>query len=115
MSIISIVKKAAAVVSATILLALALIPLSEVYTVCVGGGADYHFGSEAMIAHGGFAYRSATAYVTTALLEGLPLLTAALLLFAYAKTGKPRLAIGAFGAVSLFLMVRLIHIAEVTE
>jgi hypothetical protein len=61
-----------------------------------GAVAEYHFGSESMVAHGGWHYRSRVAYVGSGLAEAVLLLTSATLLFVAARRGALRpLAAGA--------------------
>ena len=87
-------KRIAAIIGAIFLLGWSGLLLSEAFVVGVRG-ADYNFGSEAMIGHGGWAYRSAGAYVASCMLEGLPLLGAALLLAWYARRSNRRALLGA--------------------
>jgi len=61
--------------------------------------AEYHFGSEAMVDHGGWAYRSRSAYVLSCAISGVPLIALAGLLvwvLVRRRDSVPWLAAGAF-------------------
>jgi len=64
--------------------------------------SDYHFGSEAMVGHGGWAYRSRSTYVLSCAIWGVPLVALAGLLIwvlARRRDSTPWLAAGAFAFV----------------
>jgi len=64
--------------------------------------AEYHFGSEAMVGHGGWAYRSRAAYVLSCAIWGVPLVALAGLLIwvlSRRRESTPWLAAGAFAFV----------------
>lgn len=100
----SYVASTGVVLVAGIALLFAFVVLQEAAQVALGGPsvrAEYHFGSESMVAHGGWPYRSATTYVAVGLIEGFVLAGAALV--ALWSLWRGRASVAARAAVVILL------------
>jgi hypothetical protein len=97
-----------------LLIAGALAAASLTEWVRIGVVADpevikaYYFGSEAMVAHGGWTYRSAATYATTALAEGVVGLgVVALFAVGFTRPGR-RLTALAYGVLAAVVLAKLL-------
>jgi hypothetical protein len=102
------IRRFLAAVAALVLVFLALLSLEEAYEVGVRG-TDYNFGTEAMLFHGGRAYRSAQIYTATTLAEGVLFLLAAVGLGAFALRARTRVS-PFIGAALIAFVVHFVSI-----